>query len=291
MDNKDNTGIFVFDYNRMNGCYGIQAFEAICNSLADSKGVCAFHDGDLFNRDTLRELIRQAKLIKLAEDSSGTSNPLSNPNDDSSFGPYIVGLWTTGYENFEILHHGLLSGISDGYLGLILLPGNHPYAEIIAFMMKNLGISQGIVLKDGAVVKGTAKYGIGVNPADAKLLFASIRGNVDSVVEALKEGADANCIDSNDRTSTPLFHAVCEDNLEVLEILLKHGADPNANNGVNTALMIAARRGFTNIVKVLVSAGVDVNACNRDGSTALDNASEHPEIQDILREAGGLSRK
>ena len=54
---KDDTcGFFVFDYNAMGPSYGEQAFGSIYDSLRSSSGVCVFHDGDIFNSETVRSL-------------------------------------------------------------------------------------------------------------------------------------------------------------------------------------------------------------------------------------------
>jgi predicted LPLAT superfamily acyltransferase len=58
--------------------------------------------------------------------------------------------------------------------------------------------------------------------------------------------------------------------VEVVRVMLDHGADVNAKSkNDHTALMMAATGGKTNIVKVLLVAGADVNARDKRGSTAL----------------------
>jgi len=49
-----------------------------------------------------------------------------------------------------------------------------------------------------------------------------------------------------------------------------------------TALMLAASHGRSDMVELLVAAGADVNACDEDGSTALMCACEHGYI-DIVQ--------
>ena len=55
-----------------------------------------------------------------------------------------------------------------------------------------------------------------------------------------------------------------------------------------TALHLASYWGDSEIVKMLIEAGADVNAVNKDGETALYWASlkGHQEIIKILKEAG-----
>lgn len=70
--------------------------------------------------------------------------------------------------------------------------------------------------------------------------------------------------------TTPLIEAVCSNDLDEVETLLNVGVDINAtNNDGDTALMVASINGDTKIVQVLIERGADVNATNKDGETAL----------------------
>jgi uncharacterized protein len=59
-----------------------------------------------------------------------------------------------------------------------------------------------------------------------------------------------------------------------------------------TPLMVSSRRGFSEIVKVLVKAGANINVSDKEGSTALiesitgEGFSGHPSITKLLIEAG-----
>ncbi len=63
----------------------------------------------------------------------------------------------------------------------------------------------------------------------------------------------------------------------IVELLLAHGADPNARttNG-STPLMFAASQHNHGVMTLLIDAGADVKATDRCGHTALDYADQYP---------------
>jgi hypothetical protein len=96
---------------------------------------------------------------------------------------------------------------------------------------------------------------------------------------------------------TLLQRAVCDSELELIRLCLRHGADvERRNNEGETALGYAASWGTLEVVRLLVEAGAAVNAIEgrQEGfySTALDStfssdpASDRPAIRDYLREHG-----
>ena len=60
----------------------------------------------------------------------------------------------------------------------------------------------------------------------------------------------------------PLFLAFIHDHLQVMELLLKRGADPNAAHPDEHCMLIhwVASRGNLNVFKLLVKFNVDINA-------------------------------
>ncbi|MDE7291965.1 MAG: ankyrin repeat domain-containing protein [Treponemataceae bacterium] len=75
-----------------------------------------------------------------------------------------------------------------------------------------------------------------------------------------------------------LFSAVKSNNLEQAKVCIELGADVNAkskdDNG-ETALMIATNKGNKDMVDLLIKSGVNVNATDNIGSTALMYAAWH----------------
>jgi ankyrin repeat protein len=68
--------------------------------------------------------------------------------------------------------------------------------------------------------------------------------------------------------------AAMNNHMETVQLLLEHGASPEAQDGMgNTALHYAAWHGFTDMVEMLISAGSSVDPRDKDGMTPLIKAS------------------
>ncbi|XP_051226927.1 uncharacterized protein [Lolium perenne] len=80
-------------------------------------------------------------------------------------------------------------------------------------------------------------------------------------------GMDVNMWDTSESKKTPLEHAVAGGNLPAARFLLDHGADLHQENekGV-TVIHLAAMKGKSEIVKLLLSRGADVDAKSEEGT-------------------------
>jgi ankyrin repeat protein len=113
------------------------------------------------------------------------------------------------------------------------------------------------------------------------LVRAATNGDLEVVNLLLKHGADAT-VHTADR-QTPI-HAVLagrsseQQALELIRVLQEAGADVNVTALVNhgeevrggTALHYAVRKRYKEVIKQLASFGIDLNATDQDGLTALD---------------------
>jgi len=90
----------------------------------------------------------------------------------------------------------------------------------------------------------------------------------------LAKGAQVNPTNKTDYRITPLDWAVSSDNIELVKLLLDHGADGKAKSDVgSTALHTAADRGDKEIAAMLIEHGADVNAKVTGGTTPLHEAA------------------
>ena len=183
-----------------------------------------------------------------------------------------------------------------------------------------IGESKGEVLQmiinHGAQVNATNKMG------DTALMIASGKGNVDGTNVLLEAGADPNitdanedsCIhismlgfykrqvlqtvinhgvkvnDTNKQSYTALMIASLNGNIDGIKVLLEAGADPNIAdvNGYNCLHFVVFQGCSIDVLQTIIDHGVDVNATNKMGHTALMIASGKGNIDgaNVLLKAG-----
>ena len=105
------------------------------------------------------------------------------------------------------------------------------------------------------------------------------KGNEEIVQMILERGPDlearAPCAE------TALYAAVSKDRLNLLQLLLKYGADVNESqpHGGEPALYLACRKGYTEIVHILLSTNVDLEKTPPGGCTALYKMVEKQNLE------------
>ena len=119
------------------------------------------------------------------------------------------------------------------------------------------------------------------------IMLASAAGNVEMIDLLFVHGADPNKRGSSLRTA--LQYATDKNHMDAAERLLNYGADIDAyDNGQLTPLIMAANRGYTELAIFLVNKGANVNLQHVEGWTALIDAVVKNDIKlaKVLLRAG-----
>nr|XP_049577578.1 uncharacterized protein ank2a isoform X27 [Syngnathus scovelli] len=124
--------------------------------------------------------------------------------------------------------------------------------------------------------------------SNTSFLRAARAGNIDKVLEFLKNGVDIST--SNQNGLNALHLAAKEGHQDLVDELLERGApvDSSTKKG-NTALHIASLAGQKEVVRLLVKRGADVNSQSQNGFTPLYMAAQenHLEVVRYLLENDG----
>jgi len=122
------------------------------------------------------------------------------------------------------------------------------------------------------------------------LHLAGFFGHVDAVRLLLERGADANVFSINTMRNTPL-HAGLAGPLpaEGVRLLVEAGADVGARqHGGYVPLHSAANRGIVELIDLLLDRGADPDAAAEDGRRPLDFAKEE-RVKEHLRSRGAAA--
>jgi uncharacterized protein len=130
------------------------------------------------------------------------------------------------------------------------------------------------------------------NRGRTALLAATHRNRVDVARFLIQEGADVNAKDFIQ--DTPFLYAAAEGRIEILKLVLVADPDVNdVNRYRGTALIPAAHHGHVEAVKLLLNTPINKDHVNNLGWTALleavilgDGGPIHTEIVRLLVEAG-----
>jgi uncharacterized protein len=121
------------------------------------------------------------------------------------------------------------------------------------------------------------------------LHLAAFFGHADLAEALLGMGAQVDSRSTNAMKNTPLHAAAAGGKTELVELLLKHDASPNAQQeGGWTALHAAAQSGYRDMAEVLLAHGADLNARAVNQQTPLDLALQkgQAEIAALLEGLG-----
>lgn len=113
-------------------------------------------------------------------------------------------------------------------------------------------------------------------------IFDCIEDNkLDNVKLLISAGVNVNVV--NTIGKTPLFLALLKGKTEIAKLLVEHGADVNSENDGKSILYLAAKYGNLEIVKTLIEHGACIDHCGDHKTpvfeTALGTASENGKIE------------
>ncbi len=126
------------------------------------------------------------------------------------------------------------------------------------------------------------------NATNTSLMAAVIDGDLDLVKQSIEAGASLDRYDWN-LSYAPLGMAIDRGHTDIVECMLKAGANPHCGSTATTALGLAAENGEAEIMQLLLARRVDVNTpIAPDGWTALLAAIQngHRSIVQLLVTAG-----
>jgi ankyrin repeat protein len=118
--------------------------------------------------------------------------------------------------------------------------------------------------------------------------FAVFFSQPENVKALLDAGADVNLPSRESMKVTPLASAAAAKQTELARVLIAHGANVNARAASgHVPLHEAAANGNVELVKLLIDSGADANAKTDDGKTPLAFAIEYKrdEVVDLLKES------
>ena len=120
-------------------------------------------------------------------------------------------------------------------------------------------------------------------------LCARVKPRIDVITMILKKGAEVNAINISGKT--PVFYCSFNYSVELLNLLIKYGADINIRDKYKNTLLHddyinCFDEHFEEFLKALISLGFDINSTNSSELTPLDFC-ENEKIRDILIKYGG----
>lgn len=164
---------------------------------------------------------------------------------------------------------------------------NHKKDELDIFEATSIGdidIVSRLINKNSVLTNSFSADGF------TPLGLASFFEQIDIVKLLLGNEANPNIPANNQFKVAPIHSACAISNYEIVNLLIKNGADVNAKQmqGV-TPLHSAAHNGQNELAKLLIDSGADINAKMDNGHTPLFMADEKgfKETAEIIKQSGG----
>ena len=119
---------------------------------------------------------------------------------------------------------------------------------------------------------------------DRDIHFNAINNNITKLKKNIKDGVDVDVL--GEYASTPLHYACREGNLEIINLLIKEGANVNSKNHYSTIYPLFDvinsmnnQKEYFLIIQLLIENGADINKVDSFGNTLLYHAIEKENIE------------
>jgi len=124
-----------------------------------------------------------------------------------------------------------------------------------------------------------------------QLNTAIVINDMNTIMELLENNIDLNAPDAHGWY--PIMYAVEYGNVEVMKLLIHHGASPNVidlRTGYSLLMKLLSKKYYPNqylLIKELLQHGIDINIISNTGKTALYLARlNHPRYINMLKRYG-----
>jgi hemoglobin len=167
----------------------------------------------------------------------------------------------------------------------------------VGLLARMIQSGRGVLLRFAIeAVEGNPSLALRPFAGKTLLHFSAAAGCLDAVALLLRLGTDPNVQDGGGHTALYCVANECgaETGPEIVRMLVQAGADVNACGGYTraTPLHMAARRGYLGIARVLLDCGAASEARDRKGDTPLQRAinCRRPAVAELLLTRSATAR-
>ena len=179
---------------------------------------------------------------------------------------------------------------------LALYHGHRNIAEAIATKKTELDIFEastlGLLNRVESLINQDPSLARAYSPDGFALVaLAANMGQKETTEYLLGKGADVNAVARNTTGFTALTGAVASNHTEIAKLLVKRGAEVNYRYERGfSPLMGASENGNVELVNFLLANGADPKAKTKDGKTSMSFAKEknHVGVVEVLKRHGAL---